>query len=149
MMKIDAGKVYQDTAARGATQIELVIFLYEAAIQDMRSALAAMQAKDIEMRCAKVSHALLILQQLQGTLDFDRGGSAARQFEAFYNLVRANLLEAQVRNSADLISQQIACMSEVRDSWCRAKQVLAAGSNQETNAAAAATQATAGGGWSA
>jgi len=148
-MNIDPKKIYQEGATRGATQIELVIFLYEAAIQDMRSALLAVQAGDIETRCAKVSHALLILQQLQGTLDFARGGKAAKQFESFYNLVRANLLQAQVRNSADLIQQQIACMSEVRDSWRRARQILEAGSRQATTVPATAMQEMPEAGWSA
>jgi flagellar secretion chaperone FliS len=148
-MKIDPKKIYQDGAARGATQIELVILLYEAAIQDMRSALAAVQARDIETRCAKVSHALLILQQLQGKLDFEHGGQAAKQFESFYNLVRANLLEAQVRNSPDLLQQQITCLSEVRDSWCRAKQILEAGSGREATVPAASVQEMPRGRWSA
>ena len=42
----------------------------------------------------------MVLQQLQGTLDFEHGGGAARQFEQFYNLVRAKLLEAQMTKLA-------------------------------------------------
>jgi flagellin-specific chaperone FliS len=83
-----------------------------------------MQKSEIENRSAQIAHALIVLQQLQGTLDFERGGSAARQFEQFYNLVRAKLLEAQIRGSSELMRQQIRCMSEVRDSWQQARRLL-------------------------
>jgi flagellar protein FliS len=122
---VDAKRLYQDSSSRGATPIELVIILYDSAIEDMRRALLAMQESgDIEARAARVTHALLVLQQLQGTLDFERGGSAAKQFEQFYNLVRAKLLEAQMRGSADLMQQQIRHMSEVRECWMQAKRLL-------------------------
>ncbi len=120
----DVRRRYQESAVRGAAPLELVILLYDSAIEDMRRALAAMQDSEIETRSAQIGHALLVLQQLQGTLDFERGGDAARQFEQFYNLVRAKLLEAQIRGSGELMRQQIRCMSEVRDSWAQAKAML-------------------------
>jgi flagellar protein FliS len=122
---VDARQVYQDSSIRGANPIELVVLLYDAAIADMRLALTAMQTSDIESRATRISHALMILQQLQGTLDFERGGGAARQFEQFYNLTRAKVLEAQMRGSPELMQQQIRSMSEVRDCWLEARRMLA------------------------
>src|SRR5580658_6537595 len=104
---VDPKRSYQETAIRGAAPLELVVTLYDIAIEDMRRALTAMQGNDIETRARQISHALIVLQQLQGTLDFERGGSAARQFEQFYSLVRAKLLEAQIRGSSELMRQQI------------------------------------------
>lgn len=145
---VDARRGYQESAVRGATPIELVILLYDSAIEDMRRALTAMQNSEIENRSAQIAHALIVLQQLQGTLDFERGGSAARQFEQFYNLVRAKLLEAQIRGSSELMRQQIRCMSEVRESWAQARRML-----QPVSGPSAATATTVEGGstgeWSA
>ncbi len=121
---VDARQIYQDNAVRGATPLELVVLLYDSAIEDMRRALVAMKGSDIEARASEIGHALMVLQQLQGTLDFERGGSAAKQFEQFYNLIRAKLLEAQMRGSADLMQQQIRYMSEVRDCWAQARRML-------------------------
>lgn len=121
---VNARQRYQESAVRGATPIELVILLYDSAIEDMRRALAAMQNSEVENRSARIAHALMVLQQLQGTLDFERGGGPARQLEQFYNLVRAKLLEAQIRGSSDLMREQIRCMSEVRDSWAQAQRLL-------------------------
>ncbi|HUI83930.1 MAG TPA: flagellar export chaperone FliS [Candidatus Binatia bacterium] len=121
---LDVRRIYRDSTARGAPPLELVILLYDAAIGDMQRALAAMQKSDIESRSAEIGHALMVLQQLQGTLDFEHGGNAAMQFERFYNLVRAKLLEAQMRGSPELMRQQIRYLSEVRDCWLQAKRLL-------------------------
>ncbi len=113
----EARKAYQQSAVSGVSSIGLVVLLFNSAIEDMRRALGAMQQTDIETQVAAIRHALLILQQLQGNLDFEQGGEAARQFEQFYNAVRAKLLEAQIRHSPELLNRQIAFMAEVRDCW--------------------------------
>jgi len=121
---LEAKLAYRENAVRGATPIELVVILFDAAIDDMRRAVSAIQASDIEQRATAVRHAMLVLQQLQGTLDFEKGGQVAKQFEQFYNLIRAKLLESQLRNSPELMQQQIRFMSEVRDCWAEAEKQL-------------------------
>ena len=69
---LEAKLAYRENAVRGATPIELVVILFDAAIHDMRRAESAIQARDIEGRALAIRHVLLILQQLQGTLDFER-----------------------------------------------------------------------------
>jgi flagellar protein FliS len=123
---MNASRTYQRSAIQGATPLELVILLYDSAIQDLGGALSAMRSGDVERRVAEVGHALLVLQQLQGTLDFERGGSAARQFEQFYNLLRAKVLEAQMRSSPELMHEQLRYLSEVRECWIQAKGLLQA-----------------------
>jgi flagellar secretion chaperone FliS len=120
----EAKRAYRENAVRGATPIELVVILFDTAIDDMRRAASAIQSGDIEERATATRHAMLVLQQLQGTLDFEKGGPVAKQFEQFYNLIRGKLLESQMRNSAELIQQQIQFMSEVRECWMQAEKQL-------------------------
>jgi len=121
---LEAKLAYRENAVRSATPIELVVILFDAAIDDMRRAVSAIKAGDIETRATAIRHAMLILQQLQGTLDFEKGGLVARQFEQFYNLIRAKVLESQLRDSPELMLQQIRFMSEVRDCWVEAENQL-------------------------
>jgi len=120
----EAKLTYRDNAVLSATPIGLVVILFDAAIDHMRRAAAAARAANVEERAAAVRHAMLVLQQLQGTLDFEKGGQVARQFEQFYNLVRAKLLESQLRNSPELMQRQIQFMAEVRDCWIEAEKRL-------------------------
>src|SRR5271165_293796 len=121
---LEAKLAYRENAVRSATPIELVVILFDAAIDDMRRAVRAIESSDVEARATAIRHAMLILQQLQGTLDFEKGGLVARQFEQFYNLIRAKVLESQLRDSPELMQQQIQFMSEVRDCWVEAENQL-------------------------
>jgi flagellar protein FliS len=126
---LEAKLAYRENAVRGATPIELVVVLFDAAIDDMQRAASAIQRGDLEGRATAVRHSMLILQQLQGTLDFEKGGQVARRFEQFYNLVRAKVLESQLRNSQELMQQQIRFMSEVRDCWRQVEKQMQSQSN--------------------
>jgi flagellar secretion chaperone FliS len=121
---LEAKLAYRENAVRGATRIELVAILFDAAIDDMRRAASAIEAGDIEQRATAIRHAMLVLQQLQGTLDFENGGQVAKRFEQFYNLIRAKLLESQLRNSPELMQQPIRFMVEVRECWMHAEKQL-------------------------
>jgi flagellar protein FliS len=121
---VEAKLAYRENAVGGASAIELVVVLFDVAIDDMRRAASAIQPADIEERGQAIRHAMLVLQQLQGTLDFERGGEVARRFEQFYNLIRGKLLEAQLRNSPQLMRQQIQFMVEVRDCWMLAEKQM-------------------------
>ena len=72
-----AKSVYREIEIQGATPLQVVVALYDAALQDIRGAIAAQKHNDIEERTAQVKHCLLTLEQLQGRLDFERGGEIA------------------------------------------------------------------------
>lgn len=117
-MKIPSVAVaYREAASLGASPVGVVVLLYDRLAQDMHSAIAAMNTNDVEERSAHVNHALLILQQLQGRLDFGGGGSAARQLDTFYSHVRGKLLEAQIRQSPEMMLAQARAIAQVRESW--------------------------------
>ena len=121
MNRHNIASAYREAAVRGAGQVELVIMLYDILFDDMRRAIAAIQARDVEARTAEIRHALGVLEQLQGTLNFDQGGDAARNMDRLYSIVRSKLLEAQLNTSAEILQQQIDLLAPVREAW---KQVL-------------------------
>jgi flagellar protein FliS len=137
---VEAKLAYRENAVRGASAIELVVVLFDVAIDDMRRAACAIQTGDIEERAQAIRHAMLVLQQLQGTLDFERGGEVARYFEQFYNLIRGNLLESQLRNSPQLMRQQIQFMAEVRDCWILAEKQVQPKPSPDSSAIVSSTR---------
>jgi flagellar protein FliS len=128
-MKIpDAALAYREAASLGASPVGVVVLLYDRLAQDVRAAIAAMKGNDVEARSSSVNHALLILQQLQGRLDFDAGGAAARQLDAFYSHTRAKLLEAQMRQSPDLMAAQAQAVLQLREAWAEVERSAPASS---------------------
>lgn len=108
---------YRETASLGVSPVGVVVLLYDRLAQDIHAAIAAMKRNAVEARSSDVNHALLILQELQGRLDFAAGGAAARQLDAFYSHIRGKLLEAQIRQSPELLLAQAQAISQVRESW--------------------------------
>jgi flagellar protein FliS len=123
---MDARSSYRETAVRGASPVRLVICLYEQAIEDLRCAVIAMEKGDIETRTRGINHALTVVAQLQGTLDMERGGEVAGNLARFYSLVRAGLVEAQVKQSTRILEQQISQLATVHEAWLEVERVTAA-----------------------
>jgi len=114
---MDAKSSYREAAARGATPVQLVILLYEQAIEDLRRAVIALEKGDIEARTQGINHALAVLAQLQGSLDMKRGGEVAGNLHRFYSLMRASLIDAQLKQSARILEKQIEQLVLVREAW--------------------------------
>ena len=116
-MNDDIRLAYRENTARLTTPVGRVVLLYEQIIQDIGQAIAALQGQQIEARTQAINHALLVLGLLQGSLDLDRGGEVARNLERFYALVRARLMEAQLRASAAILEDQRGLLLSLRSAW--------------------------------
>ncbi|MGE5112170.1 MAG: flagellar export chaperone FliS [Acidobacteriaceae bacterium] len=125
MIRTEIMNAYSETAARGAGQVELVVMLYDLLLDDMRRGIEAIRARDVEARTFEIKHALNVLEQLQGTLNFDEGGEAARNMDRLYSIVRAKLLEAHLKVSEETLQRQIALLTPIRDAWRRVGQPVA------------------------
>lgn len=108
---------YREAAIRGAGQVELVIMLYDILADDIRKAIAAIRTHDIEGRTAEIKHALGVLEHLQGTLNFEQGGEAARNMDRLYSVIRAKLLEAHITTSQEILQKQLDLLAPVREAW--------------------------------
>jgi flagellar protein FliS len=122
---------YREAAVRGASPVRLVICLYEQAIEDLRRAVAALGEKDIAARTHAINHALMVIGQLQGTLDMERGGEVARNLLHFYTTIRAGLIEAQFKQSATIVERQMDQLVLVHGAWLEAAGEPAAASQSE------------------
>jgi flagellar secretion chaperone FliS len=109
--------MYLRAAAQSATAVGLVIILYDLLIHDLEQAIAAFADRDIERRSAEIKHSLLVLQQLEGSLDRENGGEAAKHFSAFYSALRCKIFEAQLKGSPEILKQQIELVLDVRQAW--------------------------------
>ena len=117
-MKIpNAALAYREAASLGAGPVGVVVLLYDRLVQDIHNAAAAMKSNEVEGRTEYLNHALLILQQLQGRLDFATGRDIAGQLDTFYSVIRGKLLEAQIRQSPDLLLAQAQAITQVREGW--------------------------------
>src|SRR6185437_118579 len=108
---------YRKAAIQNATSVGLVVIMYDMLAADLRRAIEAMNARDVEKRSAELKHAFLVLLQLEGSLDMEKGGQAARNLSRFYSVLRAKILEAHFKVNTEMLQRQIDLIVDVRSAW--------------------------------
>ncbi len=118
----DPSSAYRVTAGTSATPVRLVVMLYEQLIKDLQRALSAIQKRDIETRSRELSHALVVLGQLQGTINHQNGGDVAGNLDRFYFLLRADLVEAQFKVAPHLLQKHLKSLIDLREAWLQVER---------------------------
>lgn len=114
---MDAIQAYRQSEITGDNPVHLIVLLYDQLLRDLRHALNAFDQQDIPGRCSELDHALLVLAQLQGTLNHESGGEVAQTLDRFYHMVRAELLRATVEGSPEPLKKQWQNILGVREAW--------------------------------
>src|SRR6185312_5945287 len=108
---------YQQPALAGATGVELVVALYDAAIRFLYRAMQCVEEHDVRGRRIAVKKVVDILMYLQARLRPEMGGSVAASLADFYAAMFTMTLEASQLESRELFEEVIACVRNVRDAW--------------------------------
>lgn len=113
----NAASEYRKRAVEGASPVGLVVLLYGGAITGLMRAIGAVEVNNIEKRVNELNKVLAILAELQGTLDFDKGGAVSQQLEKFYVIMRSQVLEASIKNSKSLLEELVKNMTGIKEAW--------------------------------
>jgi len=108
---------YRRTAVEGASGFGLLIALYDTLVGNLRRAADAQRKNDIPTRCQEINHALLVIGYLEDWIDRENGGELAQKLVAFYSNLRAKLIEAQAKQSAEVLEQEMAVILAIRGTW--------------------------------
>jgi flagellar protein FliS len=112
-----AASIYRSTTAQSASAVGRVVALFDTVLRDFQRALVAVDNGSVETRVFELNHALTVIGELQGVLDFERGGVAAKQFEQFYNVTRGLIVSANVQVSRESILTLIELYKPIRQAW--------------------------------
>jgi flagellar protein FliS len=108
---------YQQQALVGATGVELVVALYDAAIRFLYRAMQCVEEGDVRGRRIAVKKVVDIMMYLQAKLRPDVGGSVAPTLADFYAEMFTMTLEASHVASREQFEEVIGCIRNVRDAW--------------------------------
>lgn len=126
MSSNDSAFAYHQSTAFGASALGQVIALYDTILRDFHRALAAIDAGQIEKRVNAFNHTLMVVSELQGVLDYERGGQAARNLSDFYTVARALKVQASMAGSREKLQELIAMFTTIRAAWAKAEQTIGA-----------------------
>lgn len=101
-----------------ATPLELVVILYDEAINAVRAARANLASGNIHARGRAVSKAVSILLELTRSLNFEAsGGELSRRLAGVYSFMRSSLTEANFRQTDDGFATTERLLVSLREAW--------------------------------
>lgn len=107
-----------ESQINGATPHQLIVLLYDGAINAMRRAEIYFQSGNIARRGEMLSRAINIIDNgLRAGLDHDKGGEIASELESLYEYISRTLLEANLNKSGENLPHLIALMTEMSETW--------------------------------
>ncbi|MGA2811951.1 MAG: flagellar export chaperone FliS [Candidatus Acidiferrum sp.] len=120
----NAAQSYLQDHAKSASAVGGVVALFDTILRDFKRAEAALAAGNIEVRVSQLNHALLVIAELHGVLDYARGGEVAKRFARFYEVSRGLVLAANLRCTPEALQQLIEMYTPVRQAWKTVEQKL-------------------------
>jgi flagellar secretion chaperone FliS len=108
---------YRQTQVQSRTPLELVVMLYDGAIQSLATTRSAIERRDIPARRDAVARALAIISELQSTLNIEEGGAVAVSLDELYDYAGRRLLDATMHNDAKPVDEVSRLFITLRDAW--------------------------------
>ena len=110
-------QVRVETGVAGARPIDLVVMVYEGAIETLGKAAAQLRSGDINGKNVTITRAIRIIDEgLRATLD-PRGGEIAANLGDLYDYMARRLLQGSVRNDAAMIDEVRILLLELKSAW--------------------------------
>jgi flagellar secretion chaperone FliS len=108
---------YEQTQVVTSSGVQLVVLLYDAAIQSIEMARREIQAKNVREKARHLRRAIAVIGELNSVLDYEQGGDIARSLRRLYDYMMAELVEANARNNERKLDGPLHCLSTLREAW--------------------------------
>ena len=108
---------YRKTNVITADPKRLVLMCYEGAIENLKIARNRYVEKDYEGKALVIKKAQDIINELMCSLDFEKGGSVARNLESLYNYMTRRIIHADINRDINAIDEVIGMFNELKSAW--------------------------------
>ena len=106
-----------ESSVSSARPIDLVVMVYEGAIEAIGRAAAEMRAGDIDAKNRTITRAIRIIDEgLRAPLDL-RAGEIAGNLADLYDYMTRRLLQGSARNDAALLDEVRGLLLELKSAW--------------------------------
>jgi len=110
-------QVRVESGVAAARPIDLVIMVYDGAIETLGKAAAQLRAGDIAAKNASISRAIRIIDEgLRAPLDM-RAGEVAANLAELYDYMMHRLLQGSVRNDPAMIEEVRGLLLDLKTAW--------------------------------
>lgn len=108
---------YKKTNVVTADPKKLILMCYEGAIDNLKIAKEKYAQKDFEGKCNVINKTQDIINEMQCSLDFEKGGKIAENLNSLYNYVIKQILSADINQNMDTLDEVIGILSDLKSAW--------------------------------
>jgi flagellar protein FliS len=108
---------YQRTQVMTSSRVQIVVLLYDAAIQSIELARVGIESNNPKDKGRFLGRAISIIGELNSVLDFEQGGEIARSLHRLYEYMLSELVAANARNDARRLDGPLRCLTTLREGW--------------------------------
>ena len=113
------GKIKDDTQTMYASPHQLMLMLFDGALEAMSLTIAAIQNKNFELRSKQNTRSITIINGMRECLDMEAGGELADNLYSLYQYMTQELFRASVKNDDETIRNIQTMLKDIRGSWIK------------------------------
>ena len=114
---LKAKHAYLQTQATTTSQGDLVVMLYDGAINFLRRAKQKIEEKDFAEKGILISKALDVIQEMDSSLNMEKGGELSKNLHSLYTYAQGKLLQANLKMNQDYVEEVIKILSSLREAF--------------------------------
>ena len=111
------GQIKNETQTTYASPHQLVLMLFDGAIEAMSMTIGAIQQKNIELRGKQNTRSIAIINGMRDLLDMNSNSELADNLYSLYQYMAQELFRAAFRNDAEAIQGIQNMVKDIRESW--------------------------------
>lgn len=108
---------YEQTQVVTSSGVQLVVLLYDGAIQSIEMARREIQLHNVREKARHLGRAIAIVGELNSVLDHEQGGNIAGSLRRLYDYMLMELVEANARNNEQRLDGPLRCLNTLREAW--------------------------------
>lgn len=105
------------SAAASENRVELVLQLMDGACDQITMARGHMDRKETAQKGEAIRRATGMIDGLRASLDHEQGGEIAGNLDRLYDYMNRRLVEANVNNAPELLTEVSGLLGEIRSAW--------------------------------
>lgn len=111
---------YLKTQIETASQPQLLLMLFDAAVKKLHLSKKAIANKEIEKAHTELTKVQRIFTELMIALDVEKGGELAQELMRIYDFVYHHLVKANIRQDTGLVDEVLPIVETLREGWVQA-----------------------------
>ncbi len=116
-MQVDYAREYTRAQVTSVDKTRLLLLVFDGGLAFLQRAREALAGGDLPTFGRNLNRAQAIIAELLGTLDYEAGGTIARNLARLYDFMLAHLTEANARQSVRHVDEVIGVFSTIAGAY--------------------------------